>query len=262
MGVAKPSPAVRRPPWWRRFQAHWQRRRLKVFADPLFGPGLGVHYATCQGGRKEIWEQLLDGLRIPPESPIRAHVRSLFQRQDVAEALDGLVDRIMLPGAERILQEDVVRLSQGLSGHLHVLLRMKGRVPLVEACAEDHRWLAHNFDTLFPPGLPVDRALFVRFVKLIMVRRVVRTLLECLGIEQLRAGLPAPLSISVTLNLGDGPPLVIHTVTPKSAPDLDGHRLDLIQEEGAGEAKKRRSSSWAPGTRDQADGADNEEEGP
>eukprot|EP00747_Dinoflagellata_sp_TGD_P166545 gnl/TRDRNA2_/TRDRNA2_189486_c0_seq1.p1 gnl/TRDRNA2_/TRDRNA2_189486_c0~~gnl/TRDRNA2_/TRDRNA2_189486_c0_seq1.p1 ORF type:complete len:407 (+),score=61.04 gnl/TRDRNA2_/TRDRNA2_189486_c0_seq1:74-1294(+) len=134
----------------------------------------------------------------------------------------------------RLCRADVERMSRGTRGHLHVLLRANERVPLAPASAEDHSWLLECFDQVFPPERPLHRGNFPAFAKLVLVRRVVRTLVDSVGLDQILGGMPAPLVVDIAIDLGEGDDefaFRMHTVAPTSAPAAhSGERLALIEE--------------------------------
>lgn len=208
---------------WRRLLVLWFRRPY-VSRDPIYGESLGIVYS----GQDATWEIFLDGLGIPADSPARSHVRQLFARPHIEATLVELFNKLT-DGRPTATLQDISRLSNGISGHLHVLLKTKGRVPLVKAVSEDQQWLDENFEFRFPPESPLDSQTFIGFVKLIIVRRVCRTLIGALGVDTLRGGLQAPLSINISFDVG-GDPFILQTVTPVSTANSVGERLGHIQD--------------------------------
>jgi len=199
--------------------------------DPIYGKEMGLVYKMDSG--TELWEEMLDGFRFPVESPIRRHVRQLFGRPELHEQLSNLFDALS-KGSPRLTQADVRRFSSGINGYMHVLLQKSTQVPLVSATPQDMAWIADQFDVIFPDERPLDKQQFPSFAKFILLRRVVRTLIDSVGLEGLQAGVAVPLVIDVKVDSGgDTPPFRVHTVTPSSAPGIDKEEsfLGLIKEE-------------------------------
>jgi len=200
--------------------------------DPSFGDR-GVHYRHNR--INESWEDFLNGLGFESTSPVREHVRKVFARPDFDAQMQGLFDALS-GGAESLNKGDVQRFSEGIQGQLRILLRNQTRVCLCSASAEDRQWIADRFDHVFTGELSLNRSLFPAFAKLVLMRRVVRTLIEVFGVDNLRAGVGAPLVVDITVNMKNGnQPFRVHTVTPSSAPALcTGERLGLIEEASSG----------------------------
>lgn len=210
------------------------RARSVKFRDPTFGAKLGLVYSHSR--MDQLWEDFLDGLGFTPKSPIRQHVRQLFSREDLEVQFRRLFDALS-HGNDRLTRGDFLRFSRGISGHVHVLLKSNTRVPLSTATVEDHEWIENRFDTVFPSERPLDRETFPSFAKLVLLRRVVRTLIVHIGLDQLQAGVAAPLvvDISVDLELGQAP-FRLHTVAPSSQPNpTSGEIFPLISEESTRE---------------------------
>eukprot|EP00933_Yihiella_yeosuensis_P038350 TRINITY_DN32290_c0_g1_i1.p1 TRINITY_DN32290_c0_g1~~TRINITY_DN32290_c0_g1_i1.p1 ORF type:complete len:277 (-),score=25.86 TRINITY_DN32290_c0_g1_i1:127-957(-) len=208
-----------------------KRRLANIVPDPTFGEALGLVYRRETANRS--WEDFLNALSFPKDSPIRAHVRELFSREDMTSQLKGLYDALnsseTRPGLSR---GDFESFSRGICGEVHMYLRSNTRVNILEATPEDFKWIKENFDSHFPPDRPLDRETFPAVAKLVILRRVVRTLLLSVGLEHLQEGTKAPLVVNVSVDLSNGrPPFRIHTVAPSSAPSVcSGERLDLIKE--------------------------------
>eukprot|EP00931_Biecheleriopsis_adriatica_P118610 TRINITY_DN93971_c0_g1_i1.p1 TRINITY_DN93971_c0_g1~~TRINITY_DN93971_c0_g1_i1.p1 ORF type:complete len:292 (-),score=50.18 TRINITY_DN93971_c0_g1_i1:80-916(-) len=209
--------------------SHRNAQRQATIADPTFGGVLGLEYSRSR--IEESWEDFLDALEFPKDSPIRGHVRKLFNRADLDEQLRGLF-KALAAGAQSLSKGSFERFSRGIHGQVHVMLAKNTRVPLVAPTTEDVEWLAHSFDEVFPVDRPLDCETFSGVAKLVLLRRVVRTLMKSVGMEQLQEGTTAPIVVDVAVDLGGGlPPFRIHTVAPSSAPTLSsGERLDLIDE--------------------------------
>lgn len=178
-------------------------------------------------------EEFLDALGIPSTSPVRQHIRAVVQRPEMQAQLEALYDALHQGREDDFLvKEDIERFSNGIQGHVHILLQARTRVPLVAANAEDLAWLDQHFDTVFTPETPMNRLVFPSFAKLVLLRRVGRTLLGPVGLQQMQRGLTTPLVINLTVDLGRGEPLYhLHTVTPTSAPSsVSGERLGSIVE--------------------------------
>jgi len=121
---------------------------------------------------------------------------------------------------------------------VHVFMKSKERVPLIKASSEDQEFLIQNFDTIFPPEDPLDCESFVPFIKLVVARRVTRTLMKALGVDSLRIGLQAPLAMRISFDLGNGEPsVVLQTVTPISSANSMGLRLGRIEDGGEDEER-------------------------
>eukprot|EP00427_Karlodinium_veneficum_P033407 CAMPEP_0169185268 /NCGR_PEP_ID=MMETSP1016-20121227/1694_1 /TAXON_ID=342587 /ORGANISM="Karlodinium micrum, Strain CCMP2283" /LENGTH=315 /DNA_ID=CAMNT_0009260937 /DNA_START=29 /DNA_END=974 /DNA_ORIENTATION=- len=194
--------------------------------DPTFGPGI-VHNMDDPNN---LHEAFLDFLHLEKQSPIRGHLLQLFRRPDLDEQLGRLYDEAS-DGAPKLSREAFTRISRGINGHLHQLLKGKERMPLAACTPEDQRWISTNFDQFFPPERPLDRRLFTGYFKLILMRRIVRTLVARIGLQKLRRGTSAPLVLVVGVDLGGGHPLFrINTVTPNAKKVTCGESLALIDE--------------------------------
>lgn len=194
--------------------------------DPTFGP-IVVHDMDKPDS---LHEAFLDSLHLQKDSPIRGHLCQLFRRPDMDEQLCALYDQTSA-GAPRISREDFMRLSRGISGHLHQLLKGKSRMPLATCTPEDQKWIFRHFDHFFPPERPLDRRMFPGYFKLILMRRIVRTLVARIGLENLRRGTSAALVLVVGVDLGGGhAPFRLNTVTPNAKTVLCGESLTLIEE--------------------------------
>jgi hypothetical protein len=179
---------------------------------------------------------------------MREHIHQLFKRPgldgELKELFDALVQRNPV---ERLTREHCEIFSQGIKGELHVLLQANSKVPLVDASAEDQRWIAEGFDVVFTDERPLDRERFPSVAKLVLLRRVVRTIIGSVGLDQLlERGMSRPLVVDVRVELaGDRPPFRIHTTTPKSLPSglHQPDSLPLIAEE---DPSSRRGSLVSP----------------
>jgi len=222
--------------WWSRTAKHWRRRRQnKVHLDPAFGRSLAIGYSRSR--QDKFWEDFLDGLHIPFDSPVREHVREFFNRTETDVHLREVFDKVS-DGKKFLSLEDFVLVSQSMSGRLHVFMKVKECVPLMEASSEDQEFLTQNFDTIFPPEDPLDCESFVPFIKLVVARRVTRTLMKALGVDSLRIGLQAPLAMRISFDLGNGEPsVVLQTVTPISSANSMGLRLGRIEDGGEDEER-------------------------
>jgi hypothetical protein len=207
------------------------RRRLAKKArlaieDPTFGPGI-VHNMD---NPSNLHEAFLDYLHLEKQSPIRGHLLQLFRRPDLDEQLGNLYDEAS-GKAPKLSREAFTRISRGINGHLHQLLKGKERIPLATCTPEDQRWISKHFDEFFPQERPLDRRLFIGYFKLILMRRIVRTLVARIGLQKLRRGTSAPLVLIVGVDLGAGhPPFRINTVTPNAKKVTCGESLALIDE--------------------------------
>lgn len=208
----------------------WRRDvDLKKVKDPTFGNQIALYYD--RGRMFALWEDFLDCLDLPKTSPIRDHVRQLFSRVELDEQLKDLFDALA-HGAPGLSKGDALRFSRGIQGYVNVLLQRKTRVSLRGLANEDQIWLENQFEEVFPAEKPLDRSLFPAFAKLILLRRVVRTLIATLGLEKLQGGLGAPLVVDISVDIGDREPFRLHTVAPPSAPCVcSKERLSLIQED-------------------------------
>mmetsp|Transcript_98668 Transcript_98668/g.170819 ORF Transcript_98668/g.170819 Transcript_98668/m.170819 type:complete len:317 (-) Transcript_98668:20-970(-) len=213
----------------------WSRLRALNILDPTFGPGI-VHDMLSPD---ELHEGFLDSVHIQRGSSIREHLSRLFKRGDMTEQLCKLFEQAT-NGGDRLTRDDFTRLSRGIRGHLRVLLSTRERVNLSTVTPEDQRWIATQFDHFFPPERPLDRRIFPGYFKLILMRRIVRTLVARIGLQKLRQGISAPLVLVVEVDLNQGhPPFRINTVTPNSNPGGSGVSLCSIEE--APSPKERRA---------------------
>lgn len=201
-------------------------QELNAIQDPTFGPGI-VHDMDKPD---TLHEAFLDSLHLKKNSPIQVHLCQLFRRTDIDEQLCRLYDQASA-GGPRISREAFMRLSRGIYGHLHQLLKGGERVPLATCTPQDQRWIFRHFDHFFPPERPLDRKLFPGYFKLILLRRIVRSIVAHIGMPRLRRGTSAPLVLMVGVDLGDGhAPFRLNTVTPNAKMDLCGESLALIEE--------------------------------
>ncbi|CAE7337252.1 unnamed protein product [Symbiodinium sp. CCMP2592] len=130
-------------------------------------------------------------------------------------------------------RHDFEHFSRGIQGHLHILTDKKTKIALLSPTQEDLQWIAANFEKAFPEERPLTRQNFPDVAKLVLLRRVVRTLIEFVGIDHIQGGMAAPLVVDIAVNMGStkGPPFRIHTVAPSSRPTLEsGERLNAISE--------------------------------
>jgi len=207
----------------------WGRQASNI-DDPLFGT---IKYSRSGlKGDDNAWEIFMNGLNFPTHSPIREHIRQLFSRPQFDEELRTLFDWLVVDGSERLTCAEAERFSQGIKGHLYVLTQCRKKMPLVNASKEDQNWLREKFDEIFPEERPLNRENFNGFAKLVLLRRVVRTLMESIGLQKLQGGVAQPLVVQVRVELGgDRPPFKLHTVAPVSRPALpSGENLCRIRE--------------------------------
>jgi len=197
------------------------------FVDPTFG---AMHDVVYRLPFAAAWEDFLNALGFPATSAVRGHIRQLFERPELDRQLQHLFDALS-GDRDRLSRESVRRFSRSIEGHIHVLLQIDTRVGLVPVTAEDDLWITEGFDHVFPAERPLDRSVFPAFAKLVLLRRVVRTLIECIGMERLQSGLVAPLVIDVTISLSpDQLPFRVHTVAPASTPATCNEHLGVIKE--------------------------------
>lgn len=224
----------------RRAPVH-KMQELQSIEDPTFGPKI-VHdmdKPDC------LHEAFLDSVHLQKDSPIRGHLCQLFRRADIDEQLSALYDQASA-GEPRISREAFMRLSRGIYGHLHQLLKGEERMPLATCTPEDQKWIFRHFDHFFPPERPLNRRMFPGYFKLILMRRIVRTLVAHMGLSNLRRGTSAPLVLTVGVDLGGGDaPFHLNTVTPNAQTVLCGECLTVI-EETAQEADAASSEKPAP----------------
>ncbi|CAE7811611.1 unnamed protein product, partial [Symbiodinium necroappetens] len=195
-------------------------------SDPIFGT---VVYSYAR--LSESWEDFLDAFQFPKGSPIRQHIRQLFSREDLDAQFQRLFD--VLCTGSTMNRHDFEHFSRGIQGHLHILTDKKTKIALLSPTQEDLQWIAANFEKAFPEERPLNRQNFPDVAKLVLLRRVVRTLIEFVGIDHIQGGMAAPLVVDIAVNLGSakGPPFRIHTVAPSSRPTLEsGERLNAISE--------------------------------
>lgn len=227
-GIQLCSRAFRRLLNWRAQSA--LLKGLRHIPDPTFGAKFGVVHNTREPDR--LWEAFLDTLCLERTSPLRRHMRQLLGRREIDDQLRELFE-LAAGGAERISRQDFSRLSRGISGHVHMLLKTQERVPLALPTPEDQQWIFRRFDHYFPPERPLGRDLFPGYFKLILVRRIIRTLIAYLGLRRLRSGASQPLVVDIQVDPGQGhPPFRLHTVLPNATSAPAGERLGLIEEVG------------------------------
>ena len=154
--------------------------RSRGIADPVFG-AMGVVYSHTR--LAESWEDFLDALKFPQGSPIRHHIRQLFSREDFDAQLQKLFEALCTESA--LTREHFERFSRGIQGHLHILTDKKTKIALLPPPREDLQWIAQNFDRAFPEERPLSRQNFPDVAKLVLLRRVVRTLIEFVGVNQI-----------------------------------------------------------------------------
>lgn len=201
-------------------------REISTIEDPTFGPAIKHDMQRLDS----MHEAFLDAMHLQKDSPMRGHLCQLFQRPDLDDQLCRLYDQVAA-GAPRITRNSFARLSRGIHGHLHQLLKAKERMPLAACTAEDQQWIFRHFDHFFPAERPLDRRTFPGFFRLVLMRRIVRTLAARIGLSKLRKGTSAPLVLYVGVDLGDGhPPFRISTVTPNAKRLICGESLALIKE--------------------------------
>ncbi|CAK9075955.1 unnamed protein product, partial [Durusdinium trenchii] len=181
------------------------RKRQQSLCDPTFGKAVYNPRRIA-----ESWEDFLDALGFQ-SSPIRQHVRQLFNREDLEEQLQGLFDALS-GGLPALDKGGFLNFSSNIRGQVHVLMDMKTKISLLPPTAEDSQWIQQNFDAVFPAEEPLDRAAFPGVAKLVLLRRVVRTLIEYVGIEELKGGMAAPLVVDIAVDLKNGKPFHLHTV--------------------------------------------------
>lgn len=211
---------------YQRARRHMAQKARFDIADPTFGPGV-IHNMDDPSN---LHEAFLDYLHLEKESPIRGHLLQLFRRPDLDEQLGRLYDEAS-GGAPKLSRDAFTRISRGINGQLHQLLKSKERVPLAACTAEDQRWISEHYDDFFPEERPLDRRLFTGYFKLILMRRIVRTLVARIGLQKLRQGTSAPFVLIVGVDLGAGhPPFRINTVTPNAKKVTCGESLSLIDE--------------------------------
>jgi hypothetical protein len=201
-------------------------QEIKDIEDPTFGPSI-VHDMHKPDS---MYEAFLDSLHLQKDSPMRGHLCQLFRRPNIDEQLRTLFDQVS-GGNHRISREGFMWLSRGINGHLHQLLKGRQRMPLAACTPEDQKWIFRHFDHFFPPERPLDRQVFPGFFKLVLMRRIVRTLVAHIGLSSLRRGTSAPLVLIVGVDLGGGlAPFRLNTVTPNGKTVLCGESLALVEE--------------------------------
>lgn len=206
-----------------------QRNRVSRFSDPTFGDEYNVSYSRSK--LQLAWEPLMDGLGLNPDSPIRGHIHQLFAKPSLDKELKKLFDVLGSGGADRLDVRDVGRFSAGIKGHIHVLLQSRSKVPLMEATSEDTKWLADNFDSIFPEDQPLDRPTFPAVAKLILLRRILLTLISNLGLERVKGGMNHPLVVQIRVELANRQPFRLHTVAPSSVKStVSGESLGSLTE--------------------------------
>ena len=94
---------------------------------------------------------------------------------------------------------------------VHILLDQKTKINLLPPSLEDTQWIHGHFDSVFPKSKPLDRSAFPHVAKLVLLRRVVRTLIAYVGVEQLKDGMAAPLVVNVEVALPSGEAFQLRT---------------------------------------------------
>lgn len=187
--------------------------------------------------REALWEHYLTFADFPEHGPLRKHLRQLLNRGDVDDQLSKLYERLQAESsAGSLSREAAERLSFSMSGtvRLHGRFDSAARVGLMPPTpAGSPSSFLDCFQQAFPEERPLDVTSFPGFAKLVIVRRVLRTLLQSCAAEELKRGpCPTPLVIDVSVDLRDGyDPFRLHTVTPLTSVDLGtGESLSLIEE--------------------------------
>lgn len=210
--------------WWQRVQLRWKCN----LRDGL--PPTTLSDEDVDG----LWLHFMDGLGIGATSPAITHIRLLFDRPQVDVGLIEIFRQVSC-GRESLSVQDVIRVCLGTTGALHVLLKTAGRVSLDTVSRQDLVWINSNFKNLFPPSNPLTERKFPGMMKFVTVRRVMRTLVRCIGIKAVQSGLRAPLAVNICIDVGQGP-MSFQTVAPTSCKNSFGHTLGPMSEEGEEEA--------------------------
>ena len=224
---------------------------------PVWLAGVSSLVAAERRAKKSLWEWWLDALRFSPDSPGRAHIRQLLSHPETARKLKALFDALDVEQRGALDKDGLVRFSAGIRGTVRVLLDREqsradgaGRVSKTHASIElepttarESRFLIDNFDLLFPNEHPLDFSAFLSMAKLVLVRRIVKALVKRHGLQNVRAGMRAPVVVDLSVVDEKNRALFrVHTVAPSTAPGVDGHRLGAIAESpvvpasGVGEA--------------------------
>ena len=227
---------------------------------PVWLAGVSSLVAAERRAKKSLWEWWLDALHFSPDSPGRAHIRQLLLHPETARKLEALFDALDTEHRGALDKDALVRFSAGIRGTVRVLLdREQSRadsssaghvssknhasIELEQATARESRFLIDNFDLLFPNEHPLDFSAFLSMAKLVLVRRIVKALVKRHGLQNVRAGMRAPVVVDLSVVDEKNRALFrVHTVAPSTAPGVDGHRLGAIAESpvvpasGVGEA--------------------------
>eukprot|EP00747_Dinoflagellata_sp_TGD_P196872 gnl/TRDRNA2_/TRDRNA2_67522_c0_seq1.p1 gnl/TRDRNA2_/TRDRNA2_67522_c0~~gnl/TRDRNA2_/TRDRNA2_67522_c0_seq1.p1 ORF type:complete len:298 (-),score=34.22 gnl/TRDRNA2_/TRDRNA2_67522_c0_seq1:186-1079(-) len=168
---------------------------------------------------QDAWELYLFQKGVPSDGAIHKHLGQLLGRQDVDDEMRRVFRVLAESGAVQLQARNVAeRLSVAIQGQVRVLLESSGHVNLVPPTPKaDSGRLLDCFDEAFPSERPLDCNNFPSFAKLLIVRRIFKTLASCFGDDVYsERSCPVPLVIDVSVDLGQDEPFRIHTVTPFS----------------------------------------------
>lgn len=169
-----------------------------VWSDPTLPLRLGLRgtfaelLSSCTGGA-ELWERWLDGLGLPAGSPSRQHLRHTA-RSDALRASLAAAFEALAHGKPYLGVAELSSFSARLRGTVRPLLASGSKAkaaaarPLLLPEPAEASFLVDAFPKLFPDDTSrLDLRAFTELAKLLIVRRVVRTLLAERGLQSLRS---------------------------------------------------------------------------
>ena len=181
-----------------------------------------------------LWERWLTSLAFDASSPAVLHLRHLGTSPGLERALRHAFEALDEQKAGCLDLDGLLRFSHGLRGQLHALGDRGHSMPLLDVDWRDAAFLKCSFSTLFPPHSPLSADDFIELAKLLLLRRVVRTLAATRGMASLRRGLASPLVATLELELtGEKRLRLLHTIAPASRPAAvggAGERLGTLAE--------------------------------
>lgn len=219
---------------------------LSAMSDPFFkmrGGGLLTQSGSMKEfmavvAPQELWEWWLDECGFRSESPIRQKIKCSFGTPHFEQQLQAVFDYLTIPGyadqqlPARLEQqrsavmsiEDLLRFHHAVRGNIRVMLHRQQSTPLLNPSEQETNWLQAHFDRLLAP---LDCPTFCAWAKVVLVRRLAKTLAETLKqhatfderVEEIRKGLcvNVVVDICVTFTGRDEDALLhLHTIAPRS----------------------------------------------
>jgi len=186
---------------------------------------------------------------------VRLHLRQLFAQDGLRPKLDVCFLALDEDASGHLHRDAFLRFADGLGGSVHELCESRSRAGLVRPLYSDHAWVAANFEQAFPPETPLNRGRFYEVAQLVMVRRLVRTIIQGWGTTPLHIGFESSVVLGVWLEL-DGARVHFRSIAPaRSNPQSPGHcdgpcgdknpwGLDAISEAPEDALRKFRGSVW------------------